>query len=60
LCDREDFDGVHRIPEAWIDVHQHQSLAESLATTEKSDRPRSALEWYTHLGQCPKCQLADS
>jgi hypothetical protein len=58
-CDREDFDGIGELPSDWLDISVVQSLEESCQEVELSDRLRSPLEWYTHLGTCPDCQAEE-
>jgi hypothetical protein len=55
-CDTEEFDGVDSIPDGWINVEFYQSYEESLVEvpTENANG-KSVLDWYTHLGVCPKC-----
>ena len=59
-CDRDDFDGIKRIPSDWVDVTVVQSLKASLQEVDSADRSRSPFEWYTHLGTCPDCQAEDA
>jgi hypothetical protein len=58
-CDREDFDGISELPPDWLDISVVQTLEESRQEVDWSDRSRSPLEWYTHLGICPDCQAED-
>ena len=58
-CDRDDFDGISRIPSDWVDVTVVQSLKASLQEVDSADRSRSPFEWYMHLGTCPDCQAED-
>ena len=44
-CDRDDFDGVETLPTDWEDIAE--------ATTTGNDS-----QWWTHIGMCPDCQLA--
>ena len=55
-CDREDLDGILKIPSDWIDVLDVQSHEESRRPVDFDDQTRAASEWYTHLGTCPDCQ----
>lgn len=61
-CDRDDYDGVKLLPGGWSDISKRQSLAESLATYDDGDLfmppDYSVLDWETHVGICPECQLA--
>ena len=59
-CDREDFDGITKIPSDWVDVTVVQSLKASLQEIDHDDRSRSPFEWYTHLGTCPDCQAEET
>jgi len=56
-CDRSDFDGVQRVPKSWADVHRVQSYRDSKRVVPDGDPSFSVLEWYTHLGTCPDCQV---
>jgi hypothetical protein len=58
-CDREDFDGIEKIPPNWLDVAWVQSLEDSLRELESSDPSGNVFEWYTHLGTCPECQAEE-
>ena len=55
-CDRDDFDGISELPSDWLDITAVQSLEQSRREVDQSDRSRSPLERYTHLGTCPDCQ----
>ena len=55
-CDTNACDGIDKIPEGWGHVSEFQSYEESLAYVSPNDKTRSVLDWYTHLGVCPKCQ----
>ena len=55
-CDREDFDGVAALPTDWTGIHEVQSLTEATREVDFDDKSRSALDWQTHLGDCPECQ----
>ena len=37
-CDRDDFDGVNRLPKDWIDITKVQSLKESRREVDVDDR----------------------
>ena len=57
-CDRADFDGVFELPNDWSDIQAVQSLEEASRQVEESDSDsRSVLDWETHLGVCPACQV---
>ncbi len=58
-CDREDYDGVWRIPKNWEGVQRHQTLTQSYEVVEETDTHKSQFDWFTHLGTCPDCQEAD-
>ena len=58
-CDREDFDGISELPPDWLDISVVQTLEQSRQEVDWSDRSRSPLEWYTHLGICPDCQAEE-
>ena len=49
-CDRNDYDGVWRIPKNWERVERHQTLAESYSEVPDSNGRGSAFDWFTHLG----------
>ncbi len=56
-CDRDDMDGIHRLPPDWTNITFVQSLAASRKVAPASDaNGQSPFEWYTHLGLCPACQ----
>ena len=55
-CDRDDFDGISKIPADWTDVSRVQSLKASRREVDFEERGQSVFEWYTHLGTCPDCQ----
>ena len=59
-CDRDDFDGVSKLPHDWEDVTEVQSLKESRTQVDDNDRMLSPLDWYTHVGTCPDCQQEDA
>ena len=54
-CNRDDFDGVDRIPNNWVDVDEVPSCADALTHAESFD---SVTFWQTHLGLCPDCQVS--
>jgi hypothetical protein len=53
-CDRNDFDFVAVLPEDWHGIQLIQSLSDSLK--EAGSDCDGILQWYTHLGTCPRCQ----
>ena len=55
-CDRNDHDGIDRLPNDWIDIGKVQSYEEACRPVKFEDQTRSVLDWYTHLGVCPDCQ----
>lgn len=55
LCDRNDGDGLERVPSDWMDVDEIQSYEEAIEDAGDSDR---VLNWWTHIGVCPDCQEA--
>ncbi len=55
-CDRDDFDGVSMLPDNWRRIDEVQSYKESIQTEECE----SILDWFTHLGACPKCHAIDN
>lgn len=55
-CDRDDFDGVDKLPKKWADITKVQSLQDSRRQVDDGDKIRSPLDWYTHVGTCPDCQ----
>ena len=59
-CDTDEGDEVSSIPTTWKDVTEVQSLAEYRKKVTADDKTRSAFEWYTHLGICPRCQKEDN
>ena len=59
-CDRDDYDGVWRLPKDWADVSREQTLADSLREVAEGDSSRSVFDWHTHTGYCPECQQAES
>ena len=59
-CDRDDYDGVWRLPKDWSDVSKEQTLSESLKEVAEDDSSRSVFDWRTHTGYCPECQQAES
>ena len=58
-CDTDELDGIDSIPDDWEFVDRFQSYEESLEEIEIDDFTRSPCEWYTHLGVCPDCQIAE-
>jgi len=59
-CDREDDDGVWRLPKDWIGIQKWQTLSDSLRCVEEVNSQQNLFEWYTHMGYCPECQELDS
>jgi hypothetical protein len=59
-CDRDDFDGVNRLPNDWIDITEVQALKESRREVDVDDQSRNVFEWYTHIGTCPDCQKEEA
>lgn len=57
-CDRDDFDYVETLPTDWHDVHDVQTLEESLRPVHPDDATSSVLDWFTHVGVCPDCHDA--
>ena len=47
-CDTDECDSVTKIPTDWSDVQEVKSVAAS----------GEPLEWFTHIGICPACQIA--
>lgn len=58
-CDRDDYDGVYRLPQNWTEIQKVQSLTESKEPVEEFDSARSLFDWHTHTGYCPECQKAE-
>ena len=58
-CDRDDFDGIDKLPSDWSDIHEVQSFQEATREVAFDDSSRSPLDWQTHLGVCPQCQETD-
>lgn len=59
-CERDDCDGIYAIPPNWTEVQFVQTLKQSKAEIPLVDSERRSLtEWYTHLGVCPECALAE-
>ena len=58
-CDRTDFDGVDELPADWTDIDEVRSFAEAIQEVDFEDHSRSVLDWQTHLGMCPECQVND-
>ena len=59
-CDRDDYDGVWRLPKGWTGIKKWQTLSESMKEVAETDSSRSVFDWHTHTGYCPECQQADS
>ena len=59
FCDRDDCNGIGAMPDGWTEIAFVQSLARSRQAVEASELHRSPMEWFTHLGVCPECQLAE-
>ena len=59
-CDRDDHDGVWRLPKGWTEIQKWQTLSESMKEVTEGDSSRSVFDWHTHTGYCPECQQADS
>jgi hypothetical protein len=55
-CDRNDFDGVDKLPKDWDDISRVRSLEEALREVDEDDTTRSVFDWQTHLGTCPECK----
>ena len=55
-CDRDDYDGVWRLPKDWIGISKEQTLGQSMAEVRPCDTSKSVLDWHTHMGYCPECQ----
>ena len=58
-CDRDDYDGVYRLPQTWTGIQKVQSLAESKEPVEEDESNRSLFDWHTHTGYCPECQKVE-
>ncbi len=59
-CDRDDFDGVDRLPSGWEDIGRVQSYESSMKQCGFSDKfGESCFDWYTHLGLCPDCATSN-
>ncbi len=61
-CDRDDHDGILRVPAEWGDVCKVQSYEDACKVYDNPDDAPpnySVLDWFTHLGQCPECRRAD-
>ena len=52
-CDRDDFDGVYRIPGDWVDVDEVPDCGDNSTRVDSFD---GVTFWQTHLGLCPDCQ----
>ena len=64
-CDRDDYDGVDRIPRDWAEVTRVQSYAESIKEVDLNDRAGTIRAggicfWETHTGICPECQALEA
>ncbi len=55
-CDRNDFDGVDKLPIDWDDICRVRSIKEALCEVDPYDMTRSVFDWQTHLGVCPECK----
>ena len=55
-CDRNDFDGVDKLPKDWDDISRVRSIKEALREVDQDDMTRSVFDWQTHLGVCPECK----
>ncbi len=58
-CDREDFDGVSKLPNDWTFVERYQTHRQSTKTYDDPSKVPPGFvvfNWFTHLGICPKCQ----
>ncbi len=55
-CDRDDFDGVWRLPKDWSGISKEQTLGQSKAEVSIDDTSRSVFDWHTHNGYSPDCQ----
>ena len=55
-CDRDDYDGVWRLPKDWTGISKEQTLGQSMAEVVSNDTVRSVFDWHTHMGYCPECQ----
>lgn len=53
LCDRDDYDGIERVPSDWLDVDEVQSYE---AAMDEADLTYPTFGWWTHVGVCPECQ----
>jgi hypothetical protein len=63
-CARDDMDGITpgqleaALAAGWQNVSEFQSYEESCRTYELHETPPpgySVLDWYTHIGLCPRC-----
>ena len=57
-CDTDECDSVTEIPADWSDVEEVYRFAASGKTIAGDDETRSPLDWFTHIGVCPDCQIA--
>ncbi len=55
-CDRDDYDGVWRLPKDWTGISKEQTLGQSKAEVPPGDTTRSLFDWHTHIGYCTDCQ----
>ncbi len=55
-CDRDDYDGVWRLPKGWTSISKEQTMGQSKLEIEPGDSSRSLFDWHTHVGYCPDCQ----
>jgi hypothetical protein len=55
-CDRDDYDGVWRLPKNWTAISKEQTLGQSKAEVTPDETTRSVFDWHTHIGYCPECQ----
>ena len=58
-CDRDDFDGIDRLPEDWEDIDEVQSYEESTREFDPDDPDGDVTLWETHIGVCLDCQNED-
>ena len=54
-CGREDFDGIHKLPDDWEEIDEVQSYEESIREVGPED-DGDIMFWETHLGVCPECK----
>ena len=60
VCDREDFDGIDKLPTDWEDIDEVQSFEESIQEVRPDDPDGDVTFWETHMGVCPDCQKDDA